>query len=92
MEIREKALAILAEQKGGDTAVDGENGKDTSVAGKKGKVGDKKKKGPKLTSKEKREKDMEELRPIVVELVNEIDDFGAGFRKPTMHDLLGMYF
>eukprot|EP00956_Cyclotella_meneghiniana_P015912 scaffold24738_cov74-Cyclotella_meneghiniana.AAC.12 len=92
MEIREKALAILAEQKGGDTAVDGENGKDTSVAGKKGKVGDKKKKGPKLTSKEKREKDMEELRPIVVELVNEIDDFGAGFRKPTMHDLLVMWW
>ena len=90
MEIREKALAILAEQKGA-TDVDGDNHKDTSV-GKKGKVGDKKRKGPKLTSKEKREKDMEELRPIVVELVNEIDDFGAGFRKPTMHDLLGMYF
>jgi len=49
----------------------------------------KKKKGPKMTGREKREKEWDELRPICIELVNEIDDFGAGFRKPTMmQDLL----
>lgn len=85
IEIREKALEILAKRNveaGGDTAEksNGESG---------GNIKDKKRgKSPKMTAKEKREKDQQELRPIVVELVNEIDDFGAGFRKPTMHDLL----
>ena len=84
VEIREKALGILAEQKAANGIED-----EKEEGGKKNKTGDKKKKGPKMTSKEKKEKDMEELRPIVVKLVNEIDDFGAGFRKPTFHDLLG---
>ena len=87
VEIREKALGILAEQK---KAVNGVEEEKEEVGGsKKGKAGDKKKKGSKMTSKEKKEKEMDELRPIVVKLVNEIDDFGAGFRKPTFHDLLG---
>lgn len=84
VEIREKALEILAEQK----AANGTEDKVDEGVGKKVKAGDKKKKGVK-TSKEKKEKDQEELRPIIVKLVNEIDDFGAGFRKPTFHDLLG---
>lgn len=89
-EIREKALGILAERKGG--GVDGSVDEKEDVGGnKKSKAGDKKKKGPKMSSKEKKEKEIEELRPIIVELVNEIDDFGAGFRKPTMHDLLGEF-
>ena len=76
IEIREKALEILAKK----NAEKESNGEGTS---------DKKKgKGPKMTSKEKREKDQDELRPICVELVNEIDDFGGGFHKPTMQDLL----
>lgn len=75
IEIREKALAILAEKKKNETEVS--NG----ASGKK-------KKGPKMTGKEKREKEWNELRPICIELVNEIDDFGAGFRKPTIQDLL----
>jgi curved DNA-binding protein CbpA len=86
-EIREKALGILAERKG--SGVDGSvDEKEDGGGNKKSKAGDKKKKGPKMSSKEKKEKEIEELRPIIVELVNEIDDFGAGFRKPTMHDLL----
>jgi DnaJ family protein C protein 25 len=91
VEIREKALEILAQKKAENgTVVD--DGQEQESGGKKGKAGDKKKKGSKLNAKEKKEKEMEELRPIVVELVNEIDDFGAGFRKPTMHDLLGEFY
>ena len=75
IEIREKALAILADKKQKEL----ESTQNTPK---------KKEKGPKLTAKEKREKEQVELRPICVELVNEIDDFGAGFRKPTYKDLL----
>ncbi len=74
IEIREKALAILAERKKVQSETEEMNGK--------------KKKGPKVKSKEKKEKEWEELRPICIDLVNEVDDFGAGFRKPTWHDLL----
>lgn len=77
IEIREKALAILAEKKKEQGGTDEANG-----------TGEKKKKVPKIKSKEKKEKEWEELRPICIELVNEIDDFGAGFRKPTWQDLL----
>merc|ERR1712232_129689 len=45
------------------------------------------KKAPKLTSKEKKNKQNEELRPYVEKLAFAIDDFGAGFHKPTMKDL-----
>lgn len=79
IEIREKALVILAEKKKEESEAKLANG--TSSNGKK-------QKGPKMTAREKREKEWELLRPICVELVNEIDDFGAGFRKPTMQDLL----
>jgi len=48
----------------------------------------KKQKGPKLSAREKREKEQELLRPICVKLASEIDDFGGGFRKPSVHDLL----
>lgn len=76
IEIREKAMAILTEKREKESE---ERSNEKSPQ---------KKKGPKLTGKEKREKEQEELRPICVSLVNEIDDFGAGFRKPTYKDLL----
>ncbi|KAL7545596.1 hypothetical protein ACHAWF_008956 [Thalassiosira exigua] len=79
IEIREKALAVLAERK-----KKAEGGQMNGTGGGENK----KKKGPKMTGKERREKEWEELRPICIELVNEIDDFGAGFRKPTYKDLL----
>jgi len=79
IEIREKALAILAEKKKKESGENQSNGSTSK---------DKKKKGPKLSGKERKEKEWEELRPICRELVNEIEDFGAGFRKPTMRDLL----
>lgn len=79
-EIREKALIILAEKKKEEAEANQTNGTSSNDT--------KKKKGPKMTGREKREKEWELLRPICIELVNEIDDFGAGFRKPTMQDLL----
>jgi len=79
IEIREKALALLAEKKNEESEAKSTNGVGIS---------EKKKKGPKPTAREKREKEWDELRPICIDLVNEIDDFGAGFRKPTVHDLL----
>jgi len=78
-EIREKALAILAEKK---------NEQSRDIDTNETINGEKKKKVPKLTPREKKEKEWEELRPICIELVNKIHDFGAGFRKPTLHDLL----
>jgi len=42
----------------------------------------------KMTKKEIKEKEKEELRPLIVELVNEFQDFGAGFHQPTWRDLL----
>lgn len=81
MELREKALAILAKKKEKERAME-------EVDQSNEKSPKKKEKGPKLSSKEKREKEQVELRPICVGLVNEIDDFGAGFRKPTYKDLL----
>ncbi len=76
IEIRAKAMEILAKKK------------EDAGASQDDKATEKKKKGPKLTAKERREKEQSELRPICIELVNEIDDFGGGFRKPTIHDLL----
>lgn len=78
IEIREKALAILAEKRE----------KESEAAESNGESPKKKEKGPRLTAKEKREREQDELRPICASLVNEIDDFGAGFRKPTYKDLL----
>jgi len=79
IEIREKALAILAEKREKESE---------ATAQSNGESPKKKEKGPRLTAKEKREKEQDELRPICASLVNEIDDFGAGFRKPTYKDLL----
>ena len=45
-------------------------------------------KGSKVSGRERKRQEQEALRPIVVELVNEMDDFGGGFHKPTYRDLL----
>jgi len=79
IEIRVKALVILAEKKKDEEEAKLANGASSN---------EKKKKGPKMTGKERKEKEWDEMRPICIGLVNEIDDFGAGFRKPTMQDLL----
>jgi len=76
IELRRKAETILKERnekESGETS-ESQNGK------KKLKI--------KLTKKELREKENEELRPIIAELVQEITDFGAGFHQPTWRDIL----
>lgn len=74
--LRRKAEAMLKEQK----AAAGEATDDSKKNGKKSKI--------KLTKKEMREKENEDLKPLIEELVKEIHDFGAGFHLPTWRDLL----
>jgi len=97
--IREKAMEILAKQKeegkedggskvGASTNASSATGTNANAAAKV-KGGSPKKKGAKLTKKEQKEQEMEELRPIVVKLVKEEHaDFGGGFHQPTWRDLL----
>ena len=77
--LRKRAEEILKEQK--EAAAGGEAGE--NGGGKK-----KTKSKVKLTKKELKEKENEELKPIIQELVEEIKDFGAGFHQPTYRDLL----
>ena len=42
----------------------------------------------KLTNRERKVEEQAALLPIITEFVNEIDDFGGGFHKPTYEDLL----
>ena len=83
VEVREKAMEIFAEKKNKELQVAGEKGSSPS----KNSKSPSKKKG-KAAKKEQKEQEAEELRPIIVELVKEIKDFGAGFHQPTYHDLL----
>jgi len=87
IEIRTKALDILAERKKNEMSEDSTHSQNSNATSPS-KNGEKKKKGPKISGKEKKEKEWDELRPICIELVNEIDDFGAGFRKATWQDIL----
>ena len=75
IELRLKAELILKERN------EKESGETESQSGKK-------KQKMKLTKKELREKENEELRPIIAELVKDIKDFGAGFHQPTWRDIL----
>mmetsp|Transcript_11411 Transcript_11411/g.20837 ORF Transcript_11411/g.20837 Transcript_11411/m.20837 type:complete len:403 (-) Transcript_11411:981-2189(-) len=77
MEIRAKALEILAEQQTNEASLNQTDG---------GKAAEKKKR--KVSAKERKLQEQEDLRPIVTEMVAEINDFGAGFHKPTWRDLL----
>lgn len=80
-EIRQKALKILAEREK-EEKEKAQNGTATN-----GSSGKKKKKQPKLTTSERKKQQEESLRPIIAELVKEIEDFGAGYHKPTWRDL-----
>jgi curved DNA-binding protein CbpA len=77
-QLREEALAVLAERGGTDM-----NGSDSSTydAGKKSK-------GPKkVSAKEKKRLEQEAILPIIRDMVSQMHDFGAGFHKPTWRDL-----
>jgi len=87
IEVRKKALAILEEYEAANEAeiqAVVSNGSHVHSAKKTPK---KKVVGPKLTKKEKKQNMQEELRKIVRGLVDEIDDFGGGYRKPTWKDM-----
>lgn len=75
IEVREKALAISQKKEEANNQEAKSNGKE------------KKPKGPKLTKKELKDQANEALRPIIVDLVNEMKDFGAGFHQPTWRDI-----
>jgi len=77
IELRAKAEAIMRDRK--------EKKKETASLNGAEAISKKK---TKLTKKELKEKENEELRPIIVELVKEITDFGAGFHQPTWRDIL----
>lgn len=47
-----------------------------------------KKKQAKLSARDRKKQEQEQLKPIVKQLVHQMDDFGAGFHKPTFRDLL----
>lgn len=80
-ELREHALAILAER---EKASEASNGEDKSAASsKKSKA-----KTKKLSGKEKKKQELEALMPILKELVDEMTDFGGGFHQPTWRDLM----
>ena len=73
-DLKDRALLILAEQE--------------AIAEKDDDEKKSKKKGMKLTATEKRKAQQEALRPIITKLVEEIQDFGAGYHKPTWKDLM----
>lgn len=78
--LREQALEILKvkqqdQEKNGTSAPSNNKSKKTSGS------------SAKLSAKEKKAKEQEQLKPIITDLVNEMHDFGAGFHKPTWKDL-----
>ena len=73
--LRVDALAILKEKEAANATAE------TSEE-KKGKA-----KKAKISAKEKKLMEQEALLPIITEMVEKIDDFGAGFHKPTWEDL-----
>lgn len=81
-QLREEAMAILAEM---EASGNGDASASTPAAKGKGKA---KKGKEKVSGKEKKRQLEENLQPIVKELVYKIDDFGAGFHKPTWRDLM----
>ena len=84
-QLREDALAVLAAKEAAEAGADssGDNANGTTDAKSK-----KKKEMKKLTNRERKLQEQEVLLPIVTDFVNEIDDFGGGFHKPTYNDLL----
>ena len=83
--LHDDALVILATREAAEAAAEGSDGTTNGTTDAKSK---KKKEIKKLTNRERKVHEQEALLPIVTEFVNEIDDFGGGFHKPTYNDLL----
>ena len=80
-QLREEALAILAKKNDGADEIGSSSHSTPTKSKKKSAV-------KKVSGKEKKQREQELLKPIVVELVSEMHDFGGGFHKPTWRDLL----
>ena len=85
-DLRDHALEILAERE--KETADKDNGDATKDKTASKSQTKKSAKAAKLTAKEKKQKQADDLRPIIKELAYEIEDFGAGFHKPTWKDLI----
>lgn len=84
-QLREDALAILAKQEAeAASKEESANGSSTAAVAKAAK----KKAAKKVPGRERKKQEQEALVPIVTKLVNATNDFGGGFHKPTMRDLL----
>ncbi len=83
-QLREDALVVLATRDAAAAAAEGTDATNGTADAK----GKKKKEMKKLTNRERKVEEQAVLLPIVTEFVNEIEDFGGGFHKPTYEDLL----
>lgn len=77
-QLRMDALDILKEQEAAN-ATTTETVVEVEKKGKAKKV--------KISAKEKKLIEQEAILPVIAEMVEQIDDFGAGFHKPTVADL-----
>jgi DnaJ family protein C protein 25 len=90
-QLRDQALDIIekAEQekaeKEKEAAPESNNGSSKPLSSNSKKAGGKKKE--KVSVKEKKSLQEEQLKPIISGLVDKMHDFGAGFHKPTWKDL-----
>jgi len=88
MEIRQKALEILAKKDAETTNGNSSVTNNKPVSSSNSNINRLARKQQARSSKKiQKEQTNEALKKIVEELVDEIDDFGAGFHKPTMKDL-----
>ena len=87
-QLREDALVVLATREAAAAAAEGTDAANDATNGTADAKGKKKKEMKKLTNRERKVEEQAALLPIITEFVNEIDDFGGGFHKPTYEDLL----
>lgn len=84
-QLREQALAVLAEQE-----AEGETNGGDATATTNSSNSKKSKSGKKVSGKERKRQEQEALTPIVKALVDEMHDFGSGFHQPTWRDLFAV--
>jgi len=82
IDIRNKAMKIWEEER--DIRME--------MMSQFGNKDSKKQKKDKTNKQARKQQQNEELRPIITKLVNEIDDFGGGYRKPEWKDLFAVRF
>jgi DnaJ family protein C protein 25 len=90
-QLREEAMALITEKEqetNGDVAAVMESPSSAKTGKKASKGKQKKEKVPKVSSKDKKQQELDVLLPIVTDLVNQMTNFGGGFHQPTWRDLL----